>query len=100
MDLALAHNILAQKDEYTQDGGASGVWSTIKSLFYIIFALLSVFLFLYATHLLFKCNILGEWTRAYIALSFVLLPVIAPIVWILFINYKPICKELTNSFSL
>lgn len=73
-----------------QRGG--GVWDSVKSIFYIVCAILSLGLFTYACYILFKCNILGEWTRAFLALSFVILPVIAPVAFLIFDNVKPICR--------
>lgn len=96
MDLAIMHKTLSDTVEGFADTGRPSVWSTIKWLFYLIFGAASAILFVYATYLLFKCNILGEWTRAFITLAFVILPVIGPLAFILFNNYKPICKGATQ----
>lgn len=77
-------------EDFSQSGGS--LWSSFKSVFYFLFAVVGILLFGYAMHALFQCDTLGEWTRVIITFAFVILPILGPLAFILFNNYKPICK--------
>eukprot|EP00734_Pompholyxophrys_sp_LG126_P000097 Pompholyxophrys_sp_v1_NODE_5_length_12280_cov_3.373988.p11 type:complete len:143 gc:universal NODE_5_length_12280_cov_3.373988:5646-6074(+) len=77
-------------EDFSQSGGS--LWSNFKSVFYFLFAVVGILLFGFAMHSLFQCDTLGEWTRVIITFAFVILPILGPLAFIMFNNYKPICK--------
>ena len=66
--------------------------SLFSSLLMAIMAILGLLVFLYASYLTYKCTGLSVAWRWVIFLSFFIIPVIAPLAFIIYNFVSPICK--------